>query len=176
MPSVVHLIGLDQPSERRLIDELRVNDAIPIVCAGPDQVEAPAHGVPIVVVAWTGAEDFGLAAQVLERRTVRAEMMAFLPERDYAMAASAFRAGAQDVLAAPVEPGEVARVQAAHKRRLAKATQPAPVRSLQDLEREAIATALNACRGQVSQTARRLGIGRSTLYRKIDQYGLINVR
>ncbi|WP_118134922.1 sigma-54 dependent transcriptional regulator [Oceanicella sp. SM1341] len=44
------------------------------------------------------------------------------------------------------------------------------VRPLAEVEAEAIADALILCSGQVSETARRLGIGRSTLYRKMAQY------
>ena len=43
------------------------------------------------------------------------------------------------------------------------------IRRLLDIEAEAIAKALTIYRGKMSETARRLGIGRSTLYRKIDE-------
>jgi len=46
------------------------------------------------------------------------------------------------------------------------------IRRLLDLEAEAIARALRLYRGRMSETARRLGIGRSTLYRKIDELQL----
>lgn len=46
------------------------------------------------------------------------------------------------------------------------------VRTLEDLESEAIKFALAHYRGQMSEMARRLGIGRSTLYRKMKEYGL----
>jgi DNA-binding NtrC family response regulator len=52
---------------------------------------------------------------------------------------------------------------------------PAGVRSgksLEAIEREAIERALEANRGNLSDVARQLGIGRSTLYRKLEQYGL----
>ena len=45
-------------------------------------------------------------------------------------------------------------------------------KSLEDLEREAIVAAMEANRGNLSDVARQLGIGRSTLYRKLEQYGL----
>ncbi len=44
--------------------------------------------------------------------------------------------------------------------------------SLEDVERDAIERALEANRGNLSDVARQLGIGRSTLYRKLEQYGL----
>ncbi|HSO22111.1 MAG TPA: sigma-54 dependent transcriptional regulator [Chondromyces sp.] len=54
---------------------------------------------------------------------------------------------------------------------------PTPVaaaasKSLEDLEREAIVRAMETNRGNLSDVARELGIGRSTLYRKLEQYGL----
>ena len=54
------------------------------------------------------------------------------------------------------------------------ATPPAGsgTQSLEELEREAIVHAMENNRGNLSDVARQLGIGRSTLYRKLDQYGL----
>jgi DNA-binding NtrC family response regulator len=46
------------------------------------------------------------------------------------------------------------------------------VRRLEMLEAETIKFALSHYRGQMSEMARRLGIGRSTLYRKMKEYGL----
>jgi DNA-binding NtrC family response regulator len=46
------------------------------------------------------------------------------------------------------------------------------IRRLLDIEAEAIARALTLYRGCMAETARRLGIGRSTLYRKIDDLQL----
>jgi DNA-binding NtrC family response regulator len=46
------------------------------------------------------------------------------------------------------------------------------VRRLEMLEAETIRFALSHYRGQMSEMARRLGIGRSTLYRKMKEYGL----
>ncbi|MGF1447744.1 MAG: sigma-54-dependent transcriptional regulator [Pikeienuella sp.] len=46
------------------------------------------------------------------------------------------------------------------------------IRPLAELERAAISRALTLYGGRMSETARRLGIGRSTLYRKIDEFGL----
>ena len=44
--------------------------------------------------------------------------------------------------------------------------------SLEELEKEAIRQALEHYGGNLSDVARQLGIGRSTLYRKLDQFGL----
>ena len=46
------------------------------------------------------------------------------------------------------------------------------VRSLADVELEMIKLAIEHYRGQMSEVARRLGIGRSTLYRKLKEYGI----
>src|SRR5690606_30041697 len=52
-------------------------------------------------------------------------------------------------------------------------TDPAgEVRKLADVEEELIRFALKFYRGQMSQVARKLGIGRSTLYRKLKDYGI----
>jgi DNA-binding NtrC family response regulator len=46
------------------------------------------------------------------------------------------------------------------------------VRSLEDIERDAIRFAISHYHGQMSEVARRLKIGRSTLYRKLEGLGL----
>ena len=46
------------------------------------------------------------------------------------------------------------------------------VRTLEDIEAESIRFALSHYRGQMSQVARKLGIGRSTLYRKMKDSGI----
>lgn len=46
------------------------------------------------------------------------------------------------------------------------------VRTLQDVERDMIAYALQKYNGHMSDIARRLGVGRSTLYRKVAEYKL----
>ena len=46
------------------------------------------------------------------------------------------------------------------------------VRTLEEIETEVIRFALSHYRGQMSQMARKLGIGRSTLYRKLKDIGI----
>ena len=43
------------------------------------------------------------------------------------------------------------------------------MRSLEEMESEIIRFAISHYRGQMSEVARRLKIGRSTLYRKLDE-------
>ena len=46
------------------------------------------------------------------------------------------------------------------------------VRSLAEIEVDMIRLAISHYEGQMSEVARRLGIGRSTLYRKLKEYGV----
>jgi DNA-binding NtrC family response regulator len=46
------------------------------------------------------------------------------------------------------------------------------IRRLEDVEADVIRLALHRYRGQMSEVARKLGIGRSTLYRKMREFGL----
>ena len=46
------------------------------------------------------------------------------------------------------------------------------VRKLEDIEAEMIRLAIEKYRGHMTEVARRLGIGRSTLYRKVRDLGL----
>ena len=55
---------------------------------------------------------------------------------------------------------------------LALVDQRGEMRPLDELERETIRFAIAHYRGQMSEVARRLGIGRSTLYRKLEGLGL----
>jgi DNA-binding NtrC family response regulator len=52
------------------------------------------------------------------------------------------------------------------------ATVDGELRSLEEMERAAIERAVALFEGNLSDAARQLGIGRSTLYRKLEQYGL----
>jgi transcriptional regulator of acetoin/glycerol metabolism len=49
---------------------------------------------------------------------------------------------------------------------------PSPVISLHDSERRSIVKALESTGGERAKTALLLGIGRTTLYRKMKQYGI----
>jgi DNA-binding NtrC family response regulator len=51
-------------------------------------------------------------------------------------------------------------------------TEGGHIRTLEEVEAEMIRMALLRYRGQMSEVARKLGIGRSTLYRKMRDLGL----
>lgn len=50
--------------------------------------------------------------------------------------------------------------------------QAGELRTLEEIEADVIRIALACCRGHMSEAARRLGVGRSTLYRKVRALGL----
>ena len=91
-------------------------------------------------------------------------------------------------LAAPVEavaiapaPPPAALLQATHAAMAASTAAEAPVRilddrghlrTLEDIERDLIQHAIDVYAGHMSEVARRLGIGRSTLYRKVREQGI----
>jgi DNA-binding NtrC family response regulator len=52
---------------------------------------------------------------------------------------------------------------------LAMLTRSGEMRPLEEMETEIIRFAISHYRGQMSEVARRLKIGRSTLYRKLDE-------
>jgi DNA-binding NtrC family response regulator len=56
--------------------------------------------------------------------------------------------------------------------RLALLDATGDIRPLEEIEGEVIRFAITHYRGQMSEVARRLQIGRSTLYRKLDSLGL----
>jgi DNA-binding NtrC family response regulator len=68
---------------------------------------------------------------------------------------------------------EIVRVEVRDPNALVLLDQHGDMRQLDDLEAEAIKFALAHYRGQMSAAARKLGIGRSTLYRKLKQHGLL---
>jgi DNA-binding NtrC family response regulator len=49
------------------------------------------------------------------------------------------------------------------------------LRTLEEIERDLIELAIGIYAGHMSEVARRLGIGRSTLYRKVREQGLEGV-
>jgi Nif-specific regulatory protein len=58
-----------------------------------------------------------------------------------------------------------------HTHRANKADKAA-AHSLREMENDLMQKTLDECKGNISQAAKALGIGRTTLYQKIKQYGL----
>ncbi|MDJ1158292.1 sigma-54 dependent transcriptional regulator [Chelatococcus sp. SYSU_G07232] len=74
--------------------------------------------------------------------------------------------------AAPQPVREIVRVEVRDPNALTLVDGSGEVRRLEDIEGEAIRFALQHYRGHMSEVSRRLGIGRSTLYRKLKDLGL----
>lgn len=68
--------------------------------------------------------------------------------------------------------GERARNGMFYSRQTALLNENGDVRRIRDLEEDAIYFALQRYEGRISEVARKLGIGRSTLYRKISEFGI----
>jgi DNA-binding NtrC family response regulator len=71
---------------------------------------------------------------------------------------------------APVR--EIVRVEVRDPNALSLLDEEGQARRIEELEGEIIRFALKHYRGHMSEVSRRLGIGRSTLYRKLKEYGL----
>jgi transcriptional regulator of acetoin/glycerol metabolism len=80
-----------------------------------------------------------------------------------------------DDLLEELQPAQLAAHATAPVIRLAQLTTPAPApapsapKSLQQLSQVLVQQALDSCKGNVSQAARKLGISRQTLYKKMKQ-------
>jgi DNA-binding NtrC family response regulator len=73
---------------------------------------------------------------------------------------------------APAPVREIVRVEVRDPHALSLTGEDGDVRRLEELEGEIIRFALTHYRGHMSEVSRRLGIGRSTLYRKLKELGL----
>ena len=80
---------------------------------------------------------------------------------------------AQSALPAPVR--EIVRVEVRDPHATSLVTETGEVKRLEEMESEIIRFALAHYRGHMSEVSRRLGIGRSTLYRKLKDLGLGDV-
>ena len=67
---------------------------------------------------------------------------------------------------------EIGRSDGASSLGIAAITAQGDVRPLEQIEADMIRLALGRYRGHMTEVAKRLGIGRSTLYRKMQEYGL----
>ena len=74
--------------------------------------------------------------------------------------------------AAPVAERELVRVEVRDPHSTSLVNPAGDVKRLSDVEAETIRFALEHYRGRMSEVSRRLGIGRSTLYRKLKELGL----
>jgi DNA-binding NtrC family response regulator len=120
------------------------------------------------------------AIATLRARDPALRVVAVAPSMSVGTAQRLLRAGARDLLVGEVSPMEVldaARVALARD----EATAVAPGRcvcgtegvvSIEILERRALEQAIVACAQNLTEVARRLGIGRTTLYRRLQYFGI----
>src|SRR4029453_5122858 len=78
----------------------------------------------------------------------------------------------EDTVTAAALPEEIALAAGGAGREPGVSAEPAAVRDLDAVEREAIGTAIGRRQGNLTMVAKDLRISKSTLYLKIDKYGL----
>ncbi len=82
-----------------------------------------------------------------------------------------------EMLPAPRIHGNSPSIPARHNQESAESAKtPSDLFSLDDHEREAIVKAYGLSRGNLTKTAKMLGIGRATLYRKLDKFSLQHLK
>jgi DNA-binding NtrC family response regulator len=138
-------------------------------------VAAMRAGATDFVVKPVGAERLqvslrnALAARALERELARIKRRALAEPQSAESPPVAAEAGNR---APPVLPSVAAAVVMPPSGALALLDGNGDMRALEDIEAEAIRFAIAHYGGQMTEVARRLHIGRSTLYRKLDSLGL----
>lgn len=126
-----------------------------------------------------GEQGLRLLGEVLAR-AARPEVVVMTAYADIDLAVQALRRGAFDFV---TKPWDNVRLVATCHEALARA-QPAaavapgagapsePTRSLAAQERAAVLSAMAEAQGNLSEAARRLGLSRAALYRRLDKHGL----
>ena len=102
---------------------------------------------------------------------VRKIQAASVQGRTHRAQAASTRPPISAAIPAPPE-REIVRVEIKDPSALALLDQTGDVRPLEQVEGDTIRFALEHYRGQMSKVARKLGIGRSTLYRKLKDLGI----
>lgn len=138
--------------------------------------EAEFDGPAFLVTPYLSFHEFQHKRAEFRKLYGRDQTVAILDSTDYQICADAFRAGAKDVLLSPYTSRELERLVQSLYTHALQVVHPDAIIPLETVERLAIKEAILACNGQVSRTSRKLGIGRSTLYRKMEQYGLDGIR
>lgn len=133
------------------------------------------NSATFVLVPFMSAAEFGGELSELSVLGLDKAVVAVLPKATFDICAEAFRSGAHDVIARPFAEEDLGRLVSSIQGAMPKGVSAVDVVPLADMERREISRALAACNGQVSMTARKLGIGRSTLYRKLDLYRIKSV-
>lgn len=156
-----------------------------ILTPGPSEAELHLDDpeLDVAVVDLVMGESSGLALlDRIKRRRNDVEVIVMTGHASVETAVRAMRRGAFDYLTKPFESGAQIRnaIMAALARKQSVGARPrmaSPTPEPEDLplsldayERSAVERALRECEGDVAAAARRLGIGRSTLYRKLAKH------
>ena len=166
--------------EQKLATPLSVSSAAMALLTAfdwPGNIRQLENAIFRAVVLAQGAElhaaDFPQIATQLPGHAISDEGTVSWSVADAADPAKASEAGRPAVYPdfRPREEGESLPRQAAENT-IASVDRGGQVRRLAEVEEELIRFALKFYHGQMSQVARKLGIGRSTLYRKLKDYGI----
>jgi DNA-binding NtrC family response regulator len=118
------------------------------------------------------------AIELIRKRSANSRMILLSSDRNVRGAVDAVRAGAWDYLTKPVTTDALVQcVTEALSSGRSNGSTSAMIDidaaiTLDELERAAIEAALRRTRGNVTRAMKQLGIGRTTLYRKLKRYGL----
>lgn len=164
-----------------LLDDIHAMDDLPDLTvrsvASSEELEGlELSGSAFVLIAYQSDKAFRAMRAGLAQLGLEYDCVAVLESADFDTCLSAFRAGAIDVLAQPVRRESWEAFAASLRSQANKTSHPDAIVPLNELEKFAIKKAIEACGGQVSKTSRKLGIGRSTLYRKMEHYGLSDTK
>jgi DNA-binding NtrC family response regulator len=122
-------------------------------------------------VVLTESDELGIG----DFQHIAAQMEGFLPHSPTSgIMAPPLEAEPLSFHVAPSVQGDVAQAATSYGQ-LSLLTKEGHLRTMEEIEAEAIRFAIEVYGGRMSEVARRLGIGRSTLYRKLKEYGLEEV-
>ena len=176
----------DEPAQRRLVTAIGARagwwvmgapdiEAAHKLLAGEEGREIDA----ILLDHWLEGE--AGTALIADIRALRPDLplLILTAQTSVAVAVDAMRAGANDFLVKPIAPDRLlSALNAATDRRqrngpgITLYESDGHLRSLDDIESDVIRLAIGHYRGRMTEVARRLGIGRSTLYRKWGELGI----
>ncbi|HHY33219.1 MAG TPA: sigma 54-interacting transcriptional regulator [Firmicutes bacterium] len=163
----------DRPTDEDVI--VITSDCLPKdVFAGGELLPLPGHASPRALTGPSAHATPAAAALPVSRPPTSPA-----PSAAWAAVAPPASAGPVGPAARPAEPSEppeVAQLAELAERPISPIPgggRAEPIESMQSIERDAILKALAYCSGNVSRAAATLGIGRSTLHRKLKKYNIV---
>jgi two-component system response regulator RegA len=160
------LVVEDDPIYRRALGDTLTDAGFSVILAEcvADAVERARSGAPdLALVDLRLPDGSGIdVVRQLPECAVSCRAVMLSGHATIPAAVEAMRAGAVDFLTKPVPGQEIVAA-------LLDALEPLPSESLEQMERTHILAVLNACGGNISEAARRLGLYRRTLQRKLQK-------